>query len=78
MAGAAAGAADLDKLARALLLKLRERHYTTAGGSCSAPGCIPNFTDLGDMFDSLEQLLRGICAVGELTPRTSDQARFVW
>jgi aspartate kinase len=67
----AAGAGDLDKSLE-LCLKLRERHYTTAGELLGTGLHTELHTDLGDMFDSLEQLLRGICAVGELTPRTSD------
>jgi aspartate kinase len=67
----AAGAGDLDK-ALELCLKLRERHYTTAGELLGTGLHTDLHSDLGAMFDSLEQLLRGICAVGELTPRTSD------
>ena len=41
--------------------------------NCWAPDFTPNYTaELQAEFDSLEQLLRGISAVGELTPRTSD------
>src|SRR5271165_2094749 len=47
---------------------LRERHYNTAG-ELLGTGL---HTELGAEFDSLEELLRGIAAVGELTPRTSD------
>ena len=68
---AAAGAGDLDKSLE-LCLKLRERHYTTAGELLGTGLHTELHSELGDMFDSLEQLLRGICAVGELTPRTSD------
>jgi aspartate kinase len=68
---AAAGAGDLDKSLE-LCLKLRERHYTTAGELLGTGLHTGLHSELGDMFDALEQLLRGICAVGELTPRTSD------
>ena len=67
----AAGAADLDKSLEAPP-KLRERHYTTAGELLGTGLHTELHSELGSMFDSLEQLLRGICAVGELTPRTSD------
>ncbi|HET7207631.1 MAG TPA: lysine-sensitive aspartokinase 3 [Terriglobales bacterium] len=67
----AAGAGDRDtalKLARSL----RERHYNTAG-ELLGTGVFTQFhSDLEADFDSLDELLRGIAAVGELTPRTSD------
>ncbi len=68
---AAAGAGDLDK-ALDLCLKLRERHYNTAGELLGTGLHTELHSELAAIFDSLEQLLRGICAVGELTPRTSD------
>jgi aspartate kinase len=67
----AAGTGDLDK-ALDLCLKLRERHYTTAGELLGTGLHTELHCDLAAEFDALEQLLRGICAVGELTPRTSD------
>jgi aspartate kinase len=67
----AAGAGDLDK-SLDLCLKLRERHYTTAGELLGTGLHTELHSDLAAEFDALEQLLRGICAVGELTPRTSD------
>ena len=67
----AAGEGDLDKSLE-LCLKLRERHYTTAGELLGTGLHTELHTELASVFDSLEQLLRGICAVGELTPRTSD------
>ena len=51
---------------------LRERHYTTAGELLGTGLHTDLHTELGAEFDSLEELLRGIAAVGELTPRTSD------
>ena len=68
---AAAGAGDLDKSLE-LCLKLRERHYNTAGELLGTGLHTELHSELAAVFDSLEQLLRGICAVGELTPRTSD------
>jgi len=51
---------------------LRERHYNTAGELLGTGLHTDLHTELGAEFDSLEELLRGIAAVGELTPRTSD------
>ncbi len=51
---------------------LRERHYNVAG-ELLGTGLFTQFhAELEADFDSLEELLRGIAAVGELTPRTSD------
>lgn len=67
----AAGAGDRDtalKLSRAL----RERHYNVAG-ELMGTGVFTQFhSELEADFDALEELLRGIAAVGELTPRTTD------
>ena len=51
---------------------LRERHYITAGELLGTGLHTELHTELGAEFDSLDELLRGIAAVGELTPRTSD------
>ena len=67
----AAGAGDLDR-ALDLCLKLRERHYTTAGELLGTGLHTDLHSELATVFDALDQLLRGISAVGELTPRTSD------
>ncbi len=46
---------------------------TWSPASCWALACTPNCTaSWAREFDSLDELLRGIAAVGELTPRTSD------
>jgi aspartate kinase len=70
MAGAA-GAGDRQaaiQLARAM----RERHYNVAG-ELLGTGVFTQFhSGLEAEFDGLEELLRGLAAVGELTPRTSD------
>lgn len=67
----AAGAGDREtalKLSRAL----RERHYNTAG-ELLGTGVFTQFhAELEGDFDALDELLRGIAAVGELTPRTTD------
>ena len=67
----AAGAGDLDN-SLDLCLRLRERHYNAAGELLGTGLHTELHSELATIFDSLEQLLRGICAVGELTPRTSD------
>ena len=70
-AGQAAEAGDPGKsleLSRAL----RERHYSTAG-ELLGTGLFTQFhSELETEFDALDELLRGIAAVGELTPRTTD------
>lgn len=69
--GRAAGAGDRDK-ALELSRGLRERHYNTAS-ELLGTGLFTQFhAELEDEFDKLDELLRGIAAVGELTPRTSD------
>ena len=69
--GHAAGAGDSDK-ALELSRALRERHYATAG-ELLGTGVFTQFhSDLEEEFNRLDELLRGIVAVGELTPRTSD------
>jgi len=70
-AGRAAGAGAREKAAE-LSRSLRERHYTTAG-ELLGTGVFTQFhSELEAEFDSLDELLRGIAAVGELSPRTSD------
>src|SRR5437868_15155724 len=67
----AAGAGDR-KTALTLARELRERHYNTAG-ELLGTGVFTQFhSDLGTEFEDLEELLRGISAVGELTTRTTD------
>jgi len=51
---------------------LRERHYLTAGELLGTGLHTELHQQLGSEFDALDELLRGISAVGELTPRTSD------
>ncbi|HET9742108.1 MAG TPA: lysine-sensitive aspartokinase 3 [Terriglobales bacterium] len=70
-AGSAAGSGDAEK-ALNLSRALRERHYNAAG-ELLGTGVFTQFHgDLAADFDSLDELLRGIAAVGELTPRTTD------
>ena len=70
-AGGAAGAGDRDK-ALQISRSLRERHYATAG-ELLGTGLFTKFhSELETDFDALDEVLRGIAAVGELTPRTTD------
>jgi aspartate kinase len=66
-AGESNRAAALD-LARAA----RERHYVTASELLGSGSFTELHAELAAMFDALDELLRGIVAVGELTPRTTD------
>src|SRR5579885_821257 len=67
----AAGTGDRE-MALGLSRGLRERHYTTAG-ELLGTGIFTQFhSELEAEFDALDELLRGIAAVGELTPRTTD------
>jgi aspartate kinase len=69
--GKAAGSGDREK-ALELARGLRERHYNTAS-ELLGTGVFTQFhSELENEFDKLDELLRGIAAVGELTPRTSD------
>jgi aspartate kinase len=67
----AAGNGDR-KTALTLARDLRERHYNTAGELLGTALFTQFHSDLGTEFEDLEELLRGISAVGELTPRTTD------
>ena len=71
MALTLAGSGDRER-ALQLSRAVRERHYTTAGELLHT-GLFTEFhADLEVTFDALDELLRGIAAVGELTPRTTD------
>ena len=52
--------------------RLRTRHVDTAAKLVSGERFAALHQALGVEFDSLDDLLRGIAAVGELTPRTND------
>jgi len=69
--GKAAGDGDLDH-ALELSRGLRERHYTTTSELLGATTFTPLHEELQREFDTLDELLRGIAAVGEITPRTAD------
>ena len=67
----AAGAGDR-KTAVKLCRALQERHYDVAGELLGTALFSDFHSELGGEFENLEELLRGISAVGELTPRTND------
>jgi aspartate kinase len=67
----AAGAGDREQ-ALQLARSLRERHYDVTGELLGTGLFTRMHAELEADFDSLEELLRGIAAVGELTPRTTD------
>ncbi len=67
----AAGAGERER-ALELARSLRERHYTTAGELLGTGLFTRIHAELESHCDALEELLRGIAAVGELTPRTQD------
>ena len=70
-AGAAAGRGDRNG-ALAISARLRNRHLETAGKLLSAPRYKPLADLIEADFNSLDEVLRGLAAVGELTPRTTD------
>jgi aspartate kinase len=67
----AAGNGDR-KTALKLCRSLQERHYNTAGELLGTALFTQFHSDLGADFETLDELIRGIAAVGELTPRTTD------
>ncbi len=67
----AAGDGDRES-ALQLSRAVRERHYTAASELLGTPVFGELHGELEAEFDSLDDLLRGISAVGELTPRTTD------
>ncbi len=67
----AAGDGDRES-ALQLSRAVRERHYLAASELLGTGSFGQIHSDLETEFDALDELLRGIAAVGELTPRTSD------
>ena len=59
--------------ALALSSRLRNRHLDTAGDLLCGELLDQIQKEIRHRFDSLDDLLRGIAAVGELTPRTNDR-----
>ncbi len=70
-AGSAAGRGDRNG-ALAISARLRNRHLEVAGKLLSQARCVPIAASIEKEFDSLDEVLRGLAAVGELTPRTTD------
>ncbi len=60
------------KTALKLCRSLQERHYNTASELLGTARFTEFHSDLGTDFEALDELLRGISAVGEITPRTTD------
>ena len=71
LAAAAAAAANDSATAMAISRKLRERHLETAA-ELVGRNIVAVAKVLHEKFDKLDDILRGIAAVGELTPRTND------
>ncbi|MBV8890617.1 MAG: aspartate kinase, partial [Acidobacteria bacterium] len=67
----AAGAGDADEALK-ISRELRERHYHTAGELLGTGRFTEFHNQLESDFDALDELLRGIAAVGEVSPRTAD------
>src|SRR5882762_9500848 len=67
----AAGAGER-KTALKLCRSLQERHYNTASELLGTALFTEFHSELGSDFEALDELLRGISAVGEITPRTTD------
>jgi aspartate kinase len=67
----AAGNGDR-KAALKLCRSLQERHYNTASELLGTARFTDFHSELGCDFELLDELLRGISAVGEITPRTTD------
>src|SRR5579862_8455624 len=60
------------KTALKLCRSLQERHYNTASELLGTARFTEFHSELGSDFEALDELLRGISAVGEITPRTTD------
>ncbi len=70
-AAASAGKGDREA-ALAIAARLRTRHLDAAATLASGERLDALQQDVGRAFDSLDELLRGIAILRELTPRTSD------
>ena len=70
-AAAFAGRGDRDA-ALEISTRLRARHLNTAADLCRPDDLRVVQATIDSHFDSLDELLRGVAAVGELTARTSD------
>jgi len=67
----AAGSGNREK-ALELSRAARERHFNTASDLLGTGRFVQIHSELEEEFNALDDLLRGIVAVGELTPRTTD------
>jgi len=67
----AAGAGNREQ-ALELSLGARERHFNTASDLLGTGRFAQIHAELEEEFNALDELLRGVVAVGELTPRTTD------
>lgn len=67
----AAGAGER-KTALKLCRSLQERHYNTASELLGTALFTEFHSEIGADFETLDDLLRGISAVGEITPRSTD------
>ena len=67
----AAADGNLD-LALAELEKVRQRHFSAAQELVSGEALANLILEFEENFQSLETLLRGVSAIGELSPRTTD------
>ncbi len=72
LAAAAAAGRDDRHGAIAIAVRLRERHLDTAAELLRGSTLSELAVKIHHEFDALDDLLRGIAAVGELTPRTND------
>ncbi|GGH16372.1 lysine-sensitive aspartokinase 3 [Silvibacterium dinghuense] len=70
-AAAAAGRGDRSG-ALAITARLRSRHKETACALVEQPANVALSASIDAEFDGLDEVLRGLAAVGELTPRISD------
>ncbi len=72
LAAAAAAGSGNKQAALAISARLRGRHLETAAQLIS-PAALPAVAQATEAdFEALEEVLRGLAAVGELTPRTTD------
>lgn len=70
-AAASAGRGDREA-ALEIAARLRSRHLETASALVTGEPLAALLEDIGRAFDSLDELVRGIAILGELTARTSD------
>lgn len=69
--GKAASTGDLDASLE-ISSSLRERHLQVSTELVESSLLMPLITDINTAFDRIDELLKGIAAVGEISPRTGD------